>query len=494
MNSGSPSVLYPFKRPWMRESGAAAPAVGNTGIKGIIAGGITGGIEICITFPTEYVKTQLQLDEKGDRKKYNGIFDCVKKTVKNHGFFGLYRGLSVLLYGSIPKSAVRFGSFETFKKQMVQENGVLTPGGRLLCGLGAGVSEAVLAVTPMETIKVKFINDQRTGNPRFKGFFHGVGLILKEQGVGGIYKGLTATIMKQGSNQAIRFFVMETLKDMYKGDDKDKKIPKLVVGAFGAFADVIKTRMQGLEASKYKNTMDCFLQIWKNEGPTAFYKGTVPRLGRVCLDVAITFMIYDSFMEVLYIFKRPWMRENGAAAAAPSGNLGLKGIIAGGLTGGIDICITYPTEYIKTQLQLDEKGDRKKYDGIIDCVKKTIKNHGFFGLPPSRRFLAGLGAGITEAVFAVTPMETIKVKFINDQRTGKPRYKGLVHGIALIIKEQEAAKYKSTLDCCLQILKNEGPFAFYKGTVPRLGKVCCDVALTFMIYESFMDLFNKIWP
>ena len=34
---------------------------------------------------------------------------------------------------------------------------------------------------------------------------------------------------------------------------------------------------------------------------------------------------------------------------------GLKGIIAGGITGGIEICITYPTEYIKTQLQLDEK-------------------------------------------------------------------------------------------------------------------------------------------
>lgn len=73
------------------------------------AGGITGGIEICITYPTEYVKTQLQLDEKSSTgiKQYNGIGDCVKKTVKSHGFFGLYRGLSVLLYGSIPKSAVR---------------------------------------------------------------------------------------------------------------------------------------------------------------------------------------------------------------------------------------------------------------------------------------------------------------------------------------------------------------------------------------------------
>lgn len=166
----------------------------------------------------------------------------------------------------------------------------------------------------METVKVKFINDQRSANPRFKGFFHGVGLIIREQGIGGVYKGLTATIMKQGSNQAMRFFVMESLKDLYRGDDKNKKIPTVLTGAFGAFAgaasvfgntplDVVKTRMQGLEASKYKNTFDCAVQIWQNEGPAAFYKGTVPRLGRVCLDVAITFMIYDSFME---LFNKVW--------------------------------------------------------------------------------------------------------------------------------------------------------------------------------------------
>lgn len=196
----------------------------------------------------------------------------------------------------------------------MDERGNLSPSGRLLCGLGAGVSEAILAVTPMETIKVKFINDQRSGKPRFKGFFHGVALIIREQGIGGVYKGLAPTILKQGSNQAIRFFVMETCKDLYRGGDPDQKVPKAAVGAFGALAgacsvfgntpiDVVKTRMQGLEAHLYKNTVDCFLQIWKNEGPAAFYKGTIPRLSRVCLDVAITFMIYDSIME---IFHKVW--------------------------------------------------------------------------------------------------------------------------------------------------------------------------------------------
>ena len=51
-----------------------------------------------------------------------------------------------------------------------------------MCGLGAGVSEAILAVTPMETVKVKFIHDQTQAKPRFNGFFHGLRTIIAEQG------------------------------------------------------------------------------------------------------------------------------------------------------------------------------------------------------------------------------------------------------------------------------------------------------------------------
>merc|ERR1712001_451473 len=214
----------------------AAPSGSRSGggskfLKGIIAGGITGGIEICITYPTEYVKTQLQLDEKVG--KYKGIVDCTKQTVRERGIRGLYRGLSVSVYGSIPKSAVRFGSFEQFKRMRMDNRGNLAPVDRMLCGLGAGVCEAIFAVTPMETVKVKFINDQRSANPKYMGFFHGVRSIIAEQGIKGTYQGLTATIMKQGSNQAIRFYVMESLKDWYREGDPKRPVPKLIVGLMG---------------------------------------------------------------------------------------------------------------------------------------------------------------------------------------------------------------------------------------------------------------------
>ncbi|EDW23972.1 GL23888 [Drosophila persimilis] len=290
-----------------------AASSGEKGLKGIVAGGITGGLEILITYPTEFVKTQLQLDEKGEMKKFNGIADCVKKTVKQNGFFGLYRGLSVLLLGSIPKSAARFGAFEFFSNKMRDESGELTMTRRFFSGMLAGMTEAVVAVTPMETIKVRFINDQRSAKPKYKGLFHGVGQIVKTDGIGGIYKGLPATVMKQGSNQAIRFFVLFSLKDLYTGRDKTKTVPKPLVGVFGAIAgaasvfgnnplDVVKTRMQSLDSARYKNTLDCAMQVLRQEGPMAFYKGTVPRLGRVCLDVAITFMIYDTIMDVFNLF------------------------------------------------------------------------------------------------------------------------------------------------------------------------------------------------
>ena len=137
----------------MAAASASPPSGGGGGrfLKGIVVGGITGGIEICITYPTEYIKTQLQLDEKVG--KYKGISDCAKQTIKEKGPLGLYRGLSVLVVGSIPKSAVRFGAFEHFKKMKMDEKGNLKPVDRMLCGLGAGVCEAILAVTPMETIK-----------------------------------------------------------------------------------------------------------------------------------------------------------------------------------------------------------------------------------------------------------------------------------------------------------------------------------------------------
>ena len=84
---------------------------------------------------------------------------------------------------------------------------------------------------PLSRMKVCSIN-----NMTLKLLFLILNINFNPKGIKGTYQGLTATIMKQGSNQAIRFYVMETMKDWYRGGDSKKPVPKLVVGAFGAIA------------------------------------------------------------------------------------------------------------------------------------------------------------------------------------------------------------------------------------------------------------------
>ena len=43
--------------------------------------------------------------------------------------------------------------------------------------------------------------------PKYRNLFHGIQTIVGETGVGGLYKGYAATLMKQSSNQGVRFVV-----------------------------------------------------------------------------------------------------------------------------------------------------------------------------------------------------------------------------------------------------------------------------------------------
>jgi solute carrier family 25 citrate transporter 1 len=146
----------------------------------LLAGAIAGGVEATITYPTEYVKTQLQLQSKktaSSQVMYQSPWDCAVKTVKEKGVKGIYRGLSALITGTAAKAAIRFFSFEEFKKILADDQGHLSSSKRLLAGLGAGVSEGILVVTPTETIKTKLIQDQNRAQPQYKGLLHGNRLI-----------------------------------------------------------------------------------------------------------------------------------------------------------------------------------------------------------------------------------------------------------------------------------------------------------------------------
>ena len=109
-----------------------------------------------------------------------------------------------------------------------------------MAGLGAGCCEATLVVTPAETLKVKLIHDRFQAQPKYRGLFHGISTIVKQHGLGGIYKGLVPTILKQGSNQGVRFLVYEDTKKFTMNNFKflPDVVNMLISGGFAGAVSV----------------------------------------------------------------------------------------------------------------------------------------------------------------------------------------------------------------------------------------------------------------
>jgi Mitochondrial carrier protein len=79
-------------------------------------GGLGGVMAGLVTYPNDTVRRLLQLQgSRGTIVVYQGYWDCVSQTVRQHGIARLYRGLGINLIRMAPNSAVQFGSYEFFK-------------------------------------------------------------------------------------------------------------------------------------------------------------------------------------------------------------------------------------------------------------------------------------------------------------------------------------------------------------------------------------------
>merc|ERR1712019_305766 len=185
-----------------------------------------------------------------------------------------------------------------------EKTGKLSPLMTTLCGLGAGICEAVCAVTPVETLKTRVTDDQRRGTGNYKGTGDALVKIAKNEGPMGLYRGAFPTILKQGTNQAVRMPLQVQIMGLITFGDETRKQNPIYNGAAGFLAgcgsvlltqpqDCVKSRMQG-EAAKqlYSSTVDCFLKMARTEGPSAFFAGVIPRMVQVGMTSGISFALF----------------------------------------------------------------------------------------------------------------------------------------------------------------------------------------------------------
>ncbi|KAK7756132.1 Mitochondrial succinate-fumarate transporter [Diatrype stigma] len=296
------------------------------------AGGGAGMMEALACHPLDTIKVRMQLSRRARQPgaPKRGFLKTGSEIVKRETPLGLYKGLGAVLTGIVPKMAIRFTSFEAYKQGLSDPatGGVSGPS-TFAAGLAAGVTEAVAVVTPMEVVKIRLQAQHHSmadplDVPKYRNAAHAAYTVVREEGAGALYRGVSLTALRQGSNQAVNFTAYSYLKDFLvrwqgrdatavQGDGRtalpgwQTTLIGLVSGAMGPLSnapiDTIKTRLQKTPAeegvSAFKRISVIAADMFKQEGFHAFYKGITPRIMRVAPGQAVTFTVYEFLKEKL---------------------------------------------------------------------------------------------------------------------------------------------------------------------------------------------------
>jgi solute carrier family 25 citrate transporter 1 len=240
-------------------------------------------------YPTEYLKTRQQLVQPGGAQKQS-LIQLLTSTIRQHGVRALYTGSGVFCASNASKSAIRFFTFDTVKQFMPTDGkGKVTPLGNMGAGLLAGMAEAIIVVTPGETIKTKMIDDC-AGPKLYRSTGHGIVSIVKTDGIPGIYRGVIPVTLKQSANAMVRFTSYNIFLSRMQAMSLPTSICTVLAGAMAGVVtvyatmpfDSIKTRLQAVDGhQRYRGSLDCFRSVIAQEGVSALWRGTTPRLVRL---------------------------------------------------------------------------------------------------------------------------------------------------------------------------------------------------------------------
>ncbi|KAI1751505.1 mitochondrial carrier [Xylaria castorea] len=312
------------------KDGKSAPSAATN----LIAGGGAGMTEALVCHPLDTIKVRMQLSRRARQPgaPKRGFIKTGAEIVRRETPLGLYKGLGAVLTGIVPKMAIRFTSFEAYKQLLAdKETGSVSGSGTFVAGLAAGVTEAVAVVTPMEVIKIRLQAQHHSmadplDIPKYRNAAHALYTVVKEEGAGALYRGVSLTALRQGSNQAVNFTAYTYFKEaLLRRRPDNAALPSwqttligLVSGAMGPLSnapiDTIKTRLQKTPAEPGVSALNRITVIardmFRQEGFHAFYKGITPRIMRVAPGQAVTFTVYEYLKDKLEKSRPSVLRGN----------------------------------------------------------------------------------------------------------------------------------------------------------------------------------------
>jgi solute carrier family 25 carnitine/acylcarnitine transporter 20/29 len=238
--------------------------------------------------------------------------------------------------------------------------------------------------------------------------------------------------------------------------------------------------------------LDAATQIYRNEGASAFYKGTLTPLIGIGACVSVQFGGF-------HYARRAFEAQNTLKKGTHE--LSYKQYYASGAFAGIaNTVLSSPIEHIRIRLQTQPHGPNRLYNGPIDCIKKLSAHEGVLRGPyrgTAVTFLREAQAyGCWFAAFEyMMNKDAARNNIKRDEiSTLKVAFYGGLAGEALwlssypfdVVKSKmqtdgfgEKQKYKSMRDCFAKTYRGEGLGGFWRGIGPTLLRAAPVSAGTF---------------
>ncbi|XP_021910312.1 mitochondrial uncoupling protein 3 [Carica papaya] len=272
--------------------------------------------------------------------------------------------------------------------------------------------------------------------------------------------------------------------------------------------DLTKTRLQLLgsgssssaTAARPTNALGVVSTIVRQEGVLGLYKGLSPAITRHLFYTPIRIVGYENLRNLV-------VNADDDVASIP---LSFKALLSG-ISGVIAQVVVSPADLVKVRMQADgqmmSQGHQPRYSGLFDALNKIVRTEGFAGLwkgvlpNVQRAFLVNMGE---LACYDHAKRFVIQNQIANDNIYAHT-FASIMSGLSAtalscpadVVKTrmmyQAATKddkvvYKSSYDCLVMTVRNEGLRALWKGFFPTWARLGPWQFVFWVSYEKFRKI------
>jgi len=265
----------------------------NDAARHLLAGAAAGVVSNTIVAPLDIMRLNLMVSAQ--QKSWGGV---AREIFAEGGVRAFWRGNTADVIRTIPSSAVRFYSFAVYKENLADVPALAPALVSLLAGGFAGMT-AMALLFPLETVRTQMAMSGGVNGVTIMAFSRN---LVATKGVGGLYQGLSTSLVSVMPYFGVRFGVYDALKRWHVRIADGQPIPSQFNAAYGFAAgfaasaltfpmEVVRRRaMVGVAST---NMLVAVPAILRAEGLKGLYKGYSLNVIKVAPSSAITFFVYE---------------------------------------------------------------------------------------------------------------------------------------------------------------------------------------------------------